>query len=624
MKKIVLVASASYFEGHRHIVSSVVSTMKSLKDYSLDILTNYGRFVNDLDGSQMSEASIYELLKIMEYDGAIIENNIGRDDLMQEIVSIFKERNKPFVAINNSNLDCPFFAQDYYDSTKQLIEHMILEHGSKKINLVINEKSYGMGNQARKAYAEVLSKHDIEFDEHRVLEQYVGTDFGEALYDEFKVRNIDDCEAVICFHDANAIGLINRYTTEGICVPEEVKVASLHYSNNSMIYRPDVTGLLVEDDENARRAMLALDKLINHIEVPKSNYSSGRIMYGRSCGCEKCRDEYFDNKSYQNIVLSKISTASQVMAMMSYTQSLGNISSMTELGEQINAMMEQLGCKNFGVCINNRDIEYLTNEDAEHHTTYGESFDEQMYLLACTKDGSDGKRGTLFSTRDLYPVPAMAGDVHIIMPIHLKQEVYGYIVIKNNLLPAELYNYRICHESLGQSFEALHQQLILRRVIESKERLRMQDHMTGTLNKAGLEFYKSEYFERSQCVVAIADVDGLKHVNDVYGHLQGDNIIQITANALLSTVCEDSIVVRYGGDEFMILSHNMDIQFWEDFSSRVNEAISENIKERELPYSFRSSLGYAVYDMKQNTPEEAIAEADANMYTDKQAHKHKD
>lgn len=621
MKKIVLAASASYFEGHRHIVTAIASAIKELKDYSLDIFTNYGRFVNDSEGTQLSEASVYELLKDADYDGAIIENNIGRDDLMQNITSIFKEKNIPFVSINNSHLGCPFFVQDYYDSSKQLIEHMILEHGASKINLIVNEDSYGMGNQAVEAYKEVLSKYDIEFEPTRVIEQYVGMDYGDVLYDEFKVRHIDDCDAVICFHDANAIGLINRYTNEGIRVPEDVKVASLHYSNNSMIYRPDVTGLLVEDDENAKRAVLALDKLINHQEVSKSNYSSGRIMYGRSCGCEKFRDEYFDNKSYQNMVLAKISTASQVMAMMSYTQSLGSISSMTELGEQINAMMEDLGCKNFGVCINKRDIEYLTNEDAEHHTVFGQSFDDQMYLLACTNDGSDGKRGTLFPTKDLYPQPAKPGDIHIIMPIHLNQEVYGYIVIKNNLLPAEIYNYRICHESLGQSFEALHQQLILRRVIEMKERLRMQDHMTGTLNKAGLEFYKSEYFEKSQCIVAIADVDGLKHVNDVYGHLQGDNIIQITANALLSTVCDDSIVVRYGGDEFMILSHNMDMEFWENFNDHVNEAIAENVKERQLPYKFRSSLGYAVYDMKHDTPEEAIARADANMYSDKLAHK---
>ncbi len=97
--------------------------------------------------------------------------------------------------------------------------------------------------------------------------------------------------------------------------------------------------------------------------------------------------------------------------------------------------------------------------------------------------------------------------------------------------------------------------------IESEKKLKFaanNDHLTRLFNRRQFEntmdkYNKSDLFPLS---IAIADINGLKLINDAFGHIYGDDMLIATANVILKSVDSDDIVARIGGDEFGIIMPN--------------------------------------------------------------------
>jgi diguanylate cyclase (GGDEF)-like protein len=86
------------------------------------------------------------------------------------------------------------------------------------------------------------------------------------------------------------------------------------------------------------------------------------------------------------------------------------------------------------------------------------------------------------------------------------------------------------------------------------EELSMTDELTGLLNRRGFRRAAEEIIARGRgCQLAIIDVDGLKKVNDTFGHSVGDSLIADCASVLRDSVRQTDVVGRMGGDEFCVL-----------------------------------------------------------------------
>jgi diguanylate cyclase (GGDEF)-like protein len=86
------------------------------------------------------------------------------------------------------------------------------------------------------------------------------------------------------------------------------------------------------------------------------------------------------------------------------------------------------------------------------------------------------------------------------------------------------------------------------------EELSMTDELTGLLNRRGFRREAEAILARGRgCQLAIIDVDGLKKVNDTFGHAVGDSLIADCASVLRDSVRQSDVVGRMGGDEFCVL-----------------------------------------------------------------------
>jgi diguanylate cyclase (GGDEF)-like protein len=120
----------------------------------------------------------------------------------------------------------------------------------------------------------------------------------------------------------------------------------------------------------------------------------------------------------------------------------------------------------------------------------------------------------------------------------------------------------------------------------------------------------------------MCDLNNFKQVNDRYGHLMGDYVLSQIATILKSCVRGSDYVIRYGGDEFLILLPETDEKGAEIVRQRIHRKVAEwdrSNRVGDLPISV--SLGLYLHITGQSADKD-VAEADARMYAEKQASKH--
>ncbi|MFN0057469.1 MAG: diguanylate cyclase [Planctomycetota bacterium] len=160
--------------------------------------------------------------------------------------------------------------------------------------------------------------------------------------------------------------------------------------------------------------------------------------------------------------------------------------------------------------------------------------------------------------------------------------------------------------------------------------LTISDPLTGVYNRRYLltqmeaEVRRAQRFQRPLSTIFI-DLDDFKTINDTYGHAQGDSVLRTVAGILLSCVRESDYVCRYGGDEFVMILPETDIEAALNLAERLRQLISETSFERipdqapasntdpSAPLKLTVSSGVASTDVG----DDLLKAADAALYSAK-------
>jgi diguanylate cyclase (GGDEF)-like protein len=151
---------------------------------------------------------------------------------------------------------------------------------------------------------------------------------------------------------------------------------------------------------------------------------------------------------------------------------------------------------------------------------------------------------------------------------------------------------------------------------EKRNYMTYYDNLTGLHNRGYIEKKLKRLAAERKLPISliIADINGLKLVNDHYGHDEGDKVLVKVADVLRSTVREKDIIARYGGDEFLILLPDTNKNQAEKISKRIHKKIAET---EVNGVAISLGIGLATKDRSEQNVEGTIEKADDRMYQNK-------
>lgn len=170
------------------------------------------------------------------------------------------------------------------------------------------------------------------------------------------------------------------------------------------------------------------------------------------------------------------------------------------------------------------------------------------------------------------------------------------------------------------------------------EKLSNTDSLTGLYNRHYLhalidnelahvrrKFYQGQ--GEQYLVVMLVDIDYFKNINDTYGHTAGDAVLQQVSNTLKSNIRESDLLVRWGGEEFLIILKDFELNQAQIFAEQLRNNIEKNIitinTKKDKKIQLTCSMGYSHYPFNKNQPEQynwenIIELADIALYAAKE------
>jgi diguanylate cyclase (GGDEF)-like protein len=150
-----------------------------------------------------------------------------------------------------------------------------------------------------------------------------------------------------------------------------------------------------------------------------------------------------------------------------------------------------------------------------------------------------------------------------------------------------------------------------------QEKLANTDPLTGAYNRRYLNEFSFEYLkivkrESKDLSLLLLDLDDFKKINDTFGHEIGDIVIKKVVEISKNSIRESDLIIRFGGDEFIILLPNTNIQSARVVANKIINKINEYNQNKEFHFSV--SIGSSHYQINDDSIDNIILRADESLY----------
>ncbi len=567
------------------------------------------------------EKSIFSLVNHSVLDALVILSESLRDEVtVDEIVSKAKEANIPVFSVDMKLDGCCSILFDYVDTFEEIVRHVIEHHGCRRVNFIGGLKGNDFSESRVDCYKKVLAENGIEFEEERLGYGDFWEEPTKQVMGRFFLSDLPFPEAIICSNDTMAITACQMLRAFGYRIPEDVIVTGFDGIELEKYCIPRLTTASSDVNKLGETITDMVATAVGGGEIPDEVRIPYAMRVSQSCGCTQIAPESAGTKVLD--LYKKISDSSgHEDFMYQYLTSSIECDTLKKLGKVICTYSDV----NSWCCLNSDFLEE-TRDKNRYHGYFTRSMVAMVRRAECHITTNVG-----FYAENLLPNLEEAFEHQsciMFMPIHFQDEIIGYEAVG---VDNENFNFQNTNRILNyttQILENFKYRKSLERVNAKLADMHMRDPMTGIFNRRG--FYKNAVKLINKCrrngrqaVIFSVDMDGLKHINDTYGHSEGDKAIKAVSNALMKSTEGDDICSRFGGDEFVVLAspENKD-EYMDLFVERVKRCLQDYNKKSKSPYEVVISCGTA--SMKITSVEsldDFIKIADEKMYEQKRKHK---
>ena len=589
--------------------------------------------------------SAVELLKSKNIDAAIVVTNtyfssINLEDLTRELECLLP---KPVISVSNP-MALPgnhYTIVSCEQAYEQIIDHLINHHNKNKIAFMNAALTHSPESAEReRAFRAAMKKYGLEVNEDWI---YKGDFTPKSAYDclkaKFKKGDKPPFDAILCANDYMAAGCVSIFTEFGISVPEDVCIFGFDNAEVASTCQPTLSTISQSVEMTGYKAAeLAYDILCGR-EVPEKAVIQSFPMFRQSCGCV---DKNMKFPGYYDVEGKFNEPAAAVMSELKlFSNGLNDMATIFHLLSMSDSVpyMHEF----FNIVVNNMNVVHMPllamcTYDEPVMLSSQDDFElpEKARLLMLIdktsqiQDDYYESGGIVFDPRDeILPggLEDKSRGTYYILPIFLQSYNYGYLVCRfpSNKFPIYTIFLKILINAFVHSYVYSKKEAQRASLVERNHTLNFQsktDELTKLFNRRGFYEYGQQLLDISIVAgrsgsVFFCDLDGLKTINDTWGHEIGDLAIKTEAKVLKAAFRDSDMLGRLSGDEFGVVAPGLPSKKVDVIRERIKVLNEKYSKETKLPFTLSISLGPVDFDSENTDLQELLKAADKNLYEEK-------
>lgn len=430
------------------------------------------------------------------------------------------------------------------------------------------------------------------------------------------VKEASDYEAIVCANDMSGLALIEELEKRGKRVPKDVAVTGVDNIEASKTFYPGLTTVSKLDYEAGVLAVKQVQQILEGKRVKKEVITKPRCLFRGSCGCKEQKSIPVDSIHTKNFT-QKTFTAHIIKQFLEESSLVNTFNDFVRV---IGTFLEHIQQKAFLLCINEKYEKIFGQEDIPSFSVPYMQEKNRYKLILYRGSGETVTVEEIESEEKLKDWFCEEPKELLSSPIHFRGENFGFLVFEGADFPFMDDSYWEWLNALRTSTHILYNRLQM-------EDFYRKDSLTGLYNRKGLEHYWRHFLKLSdlrkcEIMVMFLDLDRLKFINDHFGHEQGDFAINAVAHALLEVEPGKCIASRYGGDEFILIGLNCNL----DTAERIKDEIERKLQlvsQSGIPYEVSASIGYFIRSAGSKMCLDACMKAADEKMFDEKCSKHK-
>ena len=629
MKKIALITDGwkryvtyAWVQGYRRYASQYHL------DTDLYVFQSFGNFNTD-EGYNSGEYNITRLPDLRTFDGIILDlSNVSDASLKESFLARVRESGIPAISLLEDLPGLYYSGLDNLTDFSILVEHLITEHGCRKLNYVGGSPRNQENQKRLLAYRKTLEKHGILFEPERVIERSFEIKTGIRAFAEFQQKGLLP-EAFVCASDNIAVGVCLAAREAGFSIPEDFLVTGFDNEDKASYCNPRITTADFSKTEIMYHAMELLVDIWNGQTDRRCTYTQAVHIFQESCRCvSECppdRGQYIIKR-----ILSEARQSDMQNWMIDLNRFLLDCTSYTDLTSHMQIWLHEHQFGNLYLLMN-PDIFHLEKVDIlpeipdDIYRCVG--YPDKMTVVHPVSD-TEAVMQLSITDGHLLPDITRTGDQNIFVfaPLHFREREVGYVVLQNcDYLLDHQFLFKMLN-SFRTALESLYNKLVLCKKNKQLSQLYIHDSLTGLYNrmayeKLALPLFQKYMQKKKHLGILFVDADHLKYINDNFGHDMGNLAIRSIASAIHKSCPVGSVCMRYGGDEFVCVIPDFDLPRMHRLEKTILHALEEISDVSRFPFPLETSIGSVIADDAVFSLNDYINLADQKMYASKKARK---
>ena len=595
------------------------STAAEKLDIDLVVFNTYGMIGRGNALTDDFESEILNYIDLSQFDGIVYDSEGYNVDGMADKVEFkLKSAKCPVVSIS-SKVD-GFYSIDFDDAggLRMMIDHFIKDHHFTKIGFMSGNLDHPDAVTRLEEFRSVMKEYGMPEDGVGMFEGDFWFNKGTEAAHYF-LSLAERPEAVVCANDYMAIALTNAFRKRGINVPKDIAVSGYDGSVEGKELLPHITSVTRERSEIAYKALKLLVDIADNCVPDKPDLRvTPKPIYTQSCGCEPLDYDHVletvarlhDEKRYMSFA---VFDSESVMLQLNRVKSVRGMEAVFEKNSI-----------NFGKYLS---FFLMVHVDSKGAPAYSSDFTGPSgnFIPAIWIDKNKEYADSPHCADTSRLIPESSSDrnhVYYVMTVHCAGKMFGYSVVE--MTGKDIFDefYNVWMLNLGMTLNSLQMNDHVNKLIGKLEGLSITDGLTGMLNRRGFDNKSREaiagFHERITVCTLVIDMDGLKRINDEYGHSEGDRAIKALADMIIRCCDSGEIAGRVGGDEFYIFAPDYSEIRLNRFIERMKGYTEEYNMANTLDYKFDFSYGSFLTETDSyGSIEEFLKISDARMYEQK-------